>query len=124
MAKADRVLSTPPTNTPISQVDATSRRRFLTQAAGIAAGGTVLALATAAAPAGAAGATIVAVPTIAQAAPDADAELLDLEERIFEHHAAAKGYNIEIERLGAIVKSEGRRLYDEALAAEVGQGAT
>jgi hypothetical protein len=46
MAKADSVLSTPPTNTPISQVDATSRRRFLSNAAGIAAGGTVLALAT------------------------------------------------------------------------------
>jgi hypothetical protein len=46
MPKADRVLSTPPTNTPISQVDATSRRRFLTNAAGVAAGGSVLALAT------------------------------------------------------------------------------
>lgn len=46
MPKADRVLSTPPTSTPISQVDATSRRPFLTQAAGVAAGGTVLALAT------------------------------------------------------------------------------
>jgi hypothetical protein len=45
MAKADSVHSTPPTNTPISQVDATSRRRFLSQAAGVAAGGTVLALA-------------------------------------------------------------------------------
>ena len=49
MPKADRVHSTPPTNAPISQtnpVDATSRRRFLSQAAGVAAGGTVLALAT------------------------------------------------------------------------------
>jgi hypothetical protein len=49
MAKATSVYSTPPTNTPISQVDATgatSRRRFLSQAAGVAAGGTVLALAT------------------------------------------------------------------------------
>jgi hypothetical protein len=49
MIQADSVLSTPPTNTPISQsdpVDATSRRRFLTNAAGVAAGGTVLALAT------------------------------------------------------------------------------
>jgi hypothetical protein len=61
MAQADSVHSTPPTNTPISQihpVDAPSRRRFLSTAAGIAAGGTVLALATippasaAAAPAG------------------------------------------------------------------------
>jgi hypothetical protein len=46
MAQATRVLSTPPLNTPISQVDATSRRRFLSQAAGVAAGGAVLALAT------------------------------------------------------------------------------
>jgi hypothetical protein len=46
MPKADSVLSTPPTNTPISQVDATSRRRFLSQAAGVTAGGAVLALAT------------------------------------------------------------------------------
>jgi hypothetical protein len=49
MTQADSVHSTPPTNTPISQshpVDAaTSRRRFLSQAAGVAAGGTVLALA-------------------------------------------------------------------------------
>jgi hypothetical protein len=62
MTQADRVHSTPPTNSPISQshpADITSRRRFLTQAAGVAAGGAVLALATippvsaAAAPAGA-----------------------------------------------------------------------
>jgi hypothetical protein len=43
---SDRVPGTPPTNTTISQSpDATSRRRFLTKAAGIAAGGTVLTLA-------------------------------------------------------------------------------
>jgi hypothetical protein len=46
MTQADRVLSTPPTNTPISQGDTTSRRRFLSQAAGVATGGAVLALAT------------------------------------------------------------------------------
>jgi hypothetical protein len=48
MPKADSVHSTPPTNSPIShshQADATSRRRFLTAAASIAASGTVLALA-------------------------------------------------------------------------------
>jgi hypothetical protein len=38
MAKADSVHSTPPTNTP------TTRRRFLSNAAGVAAGGTALAL--------------------------------------------------------------------------------
>ena len=42
MPKADRVLSTPPTNT------SATRRRFLANAAGIAAGGTVLALANSA----------------------------------------------------------------------------
>jgi hypothetical protein len=46
MTRADSVLSTPPTNTPMSQTDATSRRRFLSQAAGVAAGGAVLALTT------------------------------------------------------------------------------
>ncbi|MEH2569668.1 twin-arginine translocation signal domain-containing protein [Bradyrhizobium sp. AZCC 2289] len=49
MPKSDRVYITPPTNTPISQnhpVDAPSRRRFLTNAAAVAAGGAVMALAT------------------------------------------------------------------------------
>jgi hypothetical protein len=57
MTQADRVHSTPPTNTPISQnhpVDAPSRRRFLSQAAGVAASGTVLALAAVSATADAA----------------------------------------------------------------------
>jgi hypothetical protein len=53
--------------------------------------------------------------------PD-DSALLELEERIFEQHAAAREYDDEIERLGAIVRSEGKRLYDEALAEEVRQG--
>ena len=51
-----------------------------------------------------------------------DSVLLELEEKIFEHHAAATKYDAEIHRLGTIVQSEGRRLYDEALAAEVRQG--
>jgi hypothetical protein len=49
MPEAESVHSTQPTNTPVSQnnpVDATSRRRFLTNAAGVAAGGAVLAMAT------------------------------------------------------------------------------
>jgi hypothetical protein len=46
MPKADRVHSTPPTNTTISRNDTPSRRSFLSQAAGVAAGGAVLALAT------------------------------------------------------------------------------
>jgi ferric-dicitrate binding protein FerR (iron transport regulator) len=43
MTRADRVHSTPPTNTPVDP----TRRRFLSQAAGVAAGGTALALAAA-----------------------------------------------------------------------------
>jgi hypothetical protein len=57
MTQADSVHSTPPTNAPVSQnnpVDATTRRRFLSQTAGIAAGGTALALATVSATEGAA----------------------------------------------------------------------
>ncbi len=56
MTQADRVFSTPPTNTPIFQnqpVAAPSRRRFLSQAASVAAGGTAMALATVSATAGA-----------------------------------------------------------------------
>jgi hypothetical protein len=145
MAKATRVHSTPPTNTSKSIAGA-PRASSLCPASVIPASHTDARQALAsegephAAPptcsdgAGAPmtrrilmnmmvrSAAIVAAPSIAQAASDADAELLDLEERIFEHHAAAKGYDTEIERLDAIVKSEGRRLYDEALAAEVRQG--
>lgn len=53
--------------------------------------------------------------------PPDDSVLLELEERIFEQHAAAREYDDEILRLGTIVQSEGRRLYDEALAEEVRQ---
>jgi hypothetical protein len=51
-----------------------------------------------------------------------DSVLLEMEEKIFEHHAAAREYDDEIERLNAIVQSEGKRLYDEALAEEFRQG--
>jgi hypothetical protein len=57
MTRVESVYITPPTNTPISQIDptgATSRRRFLSQAAGVTAGGAVLALATVSATADAA----------------------------------------------------------------------
>jgi hypothetical protein len=42
MTQADRVYSTPPTNAPV----APTRRCFISQAAGVAAGGAALALAT------------------------------------------------------------------------------
>lgn len=48
MTQADRVFSTPPTSSSVSQeaADVPSRRRFLSQATGVAAGSAVLALAT------------------------------------------------------------------------------
>jgi hypothetical protein len=56
--RADRVFSTPPTSAPIS--DAPTRRGFLAQAAGVAAGGSVLI-----------GASIIAAPATASCgAPD------------------------------------------------------
>jgi hypothetical protein len=58
---------------------------------------------------------------IAAIQPD-DSALLELEEKIFEQQAAAREYDDEIERLGAFVRSESKRLYDEALAEEVRQG--
>jgi hypothetical protein len=60
-----------------------------------------------------ASATIVAVPAIAQAAPDATAELLDLQEQIFEADEAANAHRAEIERLHGIIGDEVERLYDD-----------
>ena len=97
MTKATRVFSTPPTNTPISQADATSRRRFLSQAAGIAAGGTALALAT-------------ITPTSAAAAP---AGALDPVFALIEAHKAAEA------ALGATLRTldhAGRDDAEDALA--------
>ena len=76
-----------------------SRRRFLSQAAGLAAGGTALALAT-------------VTPT--PAAAD-DSALLKLEEQIFEQHEAAHAFDDEIDRTLAIWTAEGIRLEREAL---------
>jgi hypothetical protein len=61
----------------------------------------------------AASATIAAAPSIAQAAAAADAELLELEEQIFESHEAATAHDTEINRLNDIVGTESVRLYDE-----------
>jgi hypothetical protein len=88
MTQADSVHSTPPTNSPISQVDATSRRRFLSNAAGIAAGGTALALAIPPVPA-VAGPTIPLDPGNASPALRAAALALDdAHERLKEARAA------------------------------------
>jgi hypothetical protein len=115
MPKANRVHSTPPTNTPISQVDATgatSRGRFLSQAAGVAAGGAVLALAT-------------SQPIAAASAPAAqlnESTLLKLEEQIFEQYQGATAYDDEIIRLAEIWHAESKRLYEESLSREVQAG--
>ena len=60
-----------------------------------------------------------AVPTVAECAaaavqPD-DSALLELEERIFEHHAAATAYDDEIYRLWEIWTEEWKRLEIEGL---------
>jgi hypothetical protein len=65
MAKADRVLSTPPTNTSATSPQA-SRRGFLVQAAGVAAGGAALG----------AGLPLPASPAVT--AQSCDAELIEL----------------------------------------------
>jgi hypothetical protein len=48
--------------------------------------------------------------------PSADAALLEMEERIFEHKEAAQAINPELDRLRAIWEGESLRLFDEARA--------
>jgi hypothetical protein len=114
MIQADRVHSTPPTNTSAINdppVDP-SRRSFLSRAAGAAAGGAVLALAT-------------SQPIAAASAPAArlnEARLLKLEEQIFEQYEGAIAYDDEIVRLAEIWHAESRRLYEESLSREVQAG--
>jgi hypothetical protein len=92
-----------------------SRRGFLSQAAGVAAGSAALALAP-------------NLPSPAKAAERVsdsileamdDSTLLELEEQFFEQHELATSYNGEIIRLSKIWHAESSRLYDEALAREV-----
>jgi hypothetical protein len=104
MDQAKRVYNTPPTNTPTSQADATSRRRFLSQAAGVAAGCTVLAVAT-------------SQPIAAASAPAAqmnDSTLLKLEEQIFEQYEGAAQYDDEMYRLALIWHTESARRLEAA----------
>jgi hypothetical protein len=78
----------------------TPRRRFLSQAASVAVGGTAAAV----------------VATQAIAAPD-DSALVRLEEQIFEQYEQATAYDDEIIRLQAIWGAESKRLYQASLAA-------
>jgi hypothetical protein len=82
-----------------------SRRGFLSLAAGASAS-----------------AAVAVVATKAVALPPDDSALLKLEGLIFEQHAAAAEYDDELRRLGPIVQSEAKRLYDDALAKEARQG--
>jgi hypothetical protein len=92
-----------------------SRRSFLTTTAATLAGGTVMALATippasaVAAPAGSLDATNAGP----QAAPNPDADLFALEERIFEHKEAADAIGLRASPLHAIFTAEIWRLNRE-----------
>jgi hypothetical protein len=88
---------------------ASTRRRFLSRAAGVAAGGTVLALA--------------AIPQAPAAGEADDRELVKLEEQIFEQYQGATAFDDEIVRLAEIWHAESKRLYEEALSREVQAGA-
>jgi hypothetical protein len=105
MTQADSVHSTPPTSTSKTNPAAYSRRRFISHAAGVAAG-----------------ATAAVVATKAVALPADDSALLKLEEQFFEQHELANAYNDEMERLAAIWTEESRRLYYEALLREAQAG--
>lgn len=105
MPKADRVNSTPSTNTPIAEM-LPSRRRFLSQATGVAAGCAIVALAS--------GSTL---PAAAASASPLDSALLALEETIFQHKQAAEAFEPEMDRLDAVLKGAAKRFQDEAKAA-------
>jgi hypothetical protein len=78
-----------------------TRRSFLARAAGVAAGGTALALATIQ-PMTAASEPVAVLPN--------DSALLKLEEQIFEQHEGATAYDDEIGRLHDIWTGELKRL--------------
>jgi nitrous oxide reductase len=88
MTQADRVHSTPPTNTPAD----TTRRHFLSQSAGVAAGGAVLALAAVSASADA------AAPMAAMAPSEVD----PIFKLIGEYRAAAKAIHPKARLVGAV----------------------
>jgi hypothetical protein len=94
-AKTENTTPTPAVST---------RRRFLSQAAGVAAGGSVLAVAGVSAAVAAGGPPAVSAD---------DSALLQLEEQIFQAWWAANDNNEEIHRLEKIWKGESARLADE-----------
>lgn len=70
----------------------------------------------------AAAATTVMASRPARATLPDDSALLAMEEQFFEQHELAHAHDDEIYRLGDIWQTEGKRLYDEALAREVQSG--
>jgi hypothetical protein len=96
-----------------------TRRRFLSQAAGVTAGSAALALAiippmsAAAAPAG-------ALDPAGWPALHPDARLFELEEKIFEHKEAIGALQPETDRLDDIWTKENHRLHDEYEATRTG----
>ena len=87
----------------------TSRRRFMT----VAAGASVASVGNLAA---------AAMPMQQTCSLSDDSELVKLEEQIFEQYEGAAQYDDEIFRLGEIWSAEMDRLYKEALAREVQAG--
>jgi hypothetical protein len=106
MTQAERVHSTPPTNTP-------TRRRFLSTTATLAAGSAALAAIPPALAAAAPAGSLDATNAGPQAVPNPDAELFDLEERIFKHKEAADAIGLRASPLNAIFNAENRRLHRE-----------
>jgi hypothetical protein len=97
MTQATRVYSTPPINTPTTQqrfAVEIDRRRFLSNAAGIAAAGTVLALAIPAAPAAA------DAPRTLSANPDSVFGLIEAHKMADAAHDAALAEQNRLELIG------------------------
>jgi hypothetical protein len=96
-------------NNSITEPVVSTRRRFISQAAGAAAGGTALALATIP-PASA------AAPPVSSLDPDSvhpDAVLLELEEKIFDHKHAADEFGGQSDQLDSIYTAANWRLHNE-----------
>ncbi len=101
----------------ISTPALSTRRRFLSQSAGVAASGAVLALG--AIPPASALAEPTGLSDPGFGLIDPDARLLELEEKIFEHKEAFDALEPEIDRLNNIWCKENRRMHDEYEATRI-----
>jgi hypothetical protein len=100
MTQANRVHSTPPTDTP------TSRRGFLGGSAAALAAGTAVNVAA-----------LVATRPASASLPD-DSALLALEKEYFEQEELASSYDDEINRLAPIWQAKGLELYEASLVGD------